>query len=566
MDKRAREDLRELDRIPFEDQVSPLMFDRRIEGVLRPDKMPSVLQEVAPPSPQRPVAQLEHKLDRVLFNPGVHWLRDSRSRVYNFDPYLQDIPPVTDFAFERLPGFVPSSSDTDITTLLHDHDKKFSGSTSSLSGMLCHIYFLMCGDRFVDLGTLSRDMQGEKRSFTPGQRMAASVVFNHKDGRYMIDSSAEKNDDAEKNILLWLGTLLEKFLTVPKEQFAGYLRSNTDVALPEKSTMRDAFRFSKSDKFIMRSQLDCRDPRLPGTGVFDIKTRACISIRLDLFNFEENSGYLIRKQYGRYESFEREYYDLIRSAFLKYQFQARIGNMDGVIVAYHNTKQMFGFQYVPLEEMDERLFGPGEGLGDRVFKGCVGIMENLAEEIVGCFPGKSVKATLETLEFSGVLNAWVEPLEWDEKEDGERPIKQIQVRTWSYLDSQITKPYEAYREWNQEWSVRWQIAHLIASQAEIRGELMEAQNRRSRAWAVPSGVDPEDLKEWYESLNFSGGEGGSEVPFDPEKFSDGVDETLEFFRRLAREGRLETERIRELEEGKPRHVLGQTCEEEGLEK
>lgn len=44
MDKRAREDLRELDRIPFEDQVSPLMFDRRIEGVLRPDKMPSVLQ------------------------------------------------------------------------------------------------------------------------------------------------------------------------------------------------------------------------------------------------------------------------------------------------------------------------------------------------------------------------------------------------------------------------------------------------------------------------------------------------------------------------------------------
>lgn len=56
----------------------------------------------------------------------------------------------------------------------------------------------------MDLGTLSRDMQGEKRSFTPGQRMAASVVFNHKDGRYMIDSSAEKNDHAEKNILLWL--------------------------------------------------------------------------------------------------------------------------------------------------------------------------------------------------------------------------------------------------------------------------------------------------------------------------------------------------------------------------
>ncbi len=36
----------------------------------------------------------------------------------------------------------------------------------------------------------------------------------------------------------------------------------------------------------MRSQLDCQDHRLPGTGVFDIKTRASLSIRMDLFNFE----------------------------------------------------------------------------------------------------------------------------------------------------------------------------------------------------------------------------------------------------------------------------------------
>jgi hypothetical protein len=36
----------------------------------------------------------------------------------------------------------------------------------------------------------------------------------------------------------------------------------------------------------MRSQLDCHDSRLPGTGVFDIKTRACLPIRLDLLNFE----------------------------------------------------------------------------------------------------------------------------------------------------------------------------------------------------------------------------------------------------------------------------------------
>lgn len=36
----------------------------------------------------------------------------------------------------------------------------------------------------------------------------------------------------------------------------------------------------------MRSQLDCIDNRLPGTGVFDLKTRAAVPIRLDMLNYE----------------------------------------------------------------------------------------------------------------------------------------------------------------------------------------------------------------------------------------------------------------------------------------
>jgi len=36
----------------------------------------------------------------------------------------------------------------------------------------------------------------------------------------------------------------------------------------------------------MRSQLDACDPRLPGSGVFDIKTRATVAIRKDPFNHE----------------------------------------------------------------------------------------------------------------------------------------------------------------------------------------------------------------------------------------------------------------------------------------
>ena len=77
---------------------------------------------------------------------------------------------------------------------------------------------------------------------------------------------------------------------------------------------------SQSNKFALRSQLDCFDSRLPGTGVFDIKTRAVMTIRHDLLNFEESSGYQIHTLQGLVESFEKEYYDLIRSAFLKYRW------------------------------------------------------------------------------------------------------------------------------------------------------------------------------------------------------------------------------------------------------
>lgn len=36
----------------------------------------------------------------------------------------------------------------------------------------------------------------------------------------------------------------------------------------------------------MRSQLDCQDDRLPGNGTFDIKTRACMPIRMDRANYK----------------------------------------------------------------------------------------------------------------------------------------------------------------------------------------------------------------------------------------------------------------------------------------
>ena len=62
--------------------------------------------------------------------------------------------------------------------------------------------------------------------------------------------------------------------------------------------------------------------------------------------------------------------------------------MDGIFCAYHNVARVFGFQYFGLEEIDARLFGMEPGAGDRVFRKCVAMLETVAEEVAGCFPGQ----------------------------------------------------------------------------------------------------------------------------------------------------------------------------------
>jgi hypothetical protein len=149
--------------------------------------------------------------------------------------------------------------------------------------------------------------------------MPVSLLMNWKDGVYSIDSGWGGPALSDKTVLTWMGTMLENFLTKDEADFSQLLRSSILAGDADEAPQREAYRFSKSRKFLMRSQLDCVDSRLPGTGVFDIKTRAALPIRMDQMNYQENSGYQITQQHGLYESFEREYFDLIRSAFLKYR-------------------------------------------------------------------------------------------------------------------------------------------------------------------------------------------------------------------------------------------------------
>ncbi|KAL8761874.1 MAG: hypothetical protein Q9184_002037 [Pyrenodesmia sp. 2 TL-2023] len=344
---------------------------------------------------QPPVPRLSYGLERVLFNPGVYHLQDPRSRVYNFDPYLQTIMPAKEFDFNALKEYITSSRDQALRELADTYNKRYVGSSSSMTGTLAHFHFLLSQWRPINTNMLSREFPEQHvTEFTELQRSPSAIFLKWRNGSYAIDADKEF---ASANILMMLGKSMEKLLTLDTQDFEKYRKSNPDTVSEEERKAPEAYHYSTMGDFIMRSQLDAQDPRLPGTGMFDLKTRAVVSVRMEASNYEQGSGYQIKSRQGAWESFEREYFDMIRSAFLKYSLQVRMGRMDGIFVAFHNTDRIFGFQYVSLAEMDSTLHGQWDtNLGDQEFKFSVALLNEILDKATKKYPNTSLRLHFET--------------------------------------------------------------------------------------------------------------------------------------------------------------------------
>ncbi|PQE11935.1 mitochondrial membrane Pet127 protein [Rutstroemia sp. NJR-2017a BVV2] len=363
---------------------------------------------------QPPVPGLSYGLERALFNPGVYHLQDPRSRVFNFDPYLQTIMPVNEFDFTALKQYITSSRDTTLIDTAIAEGKKYTGSTSSMTASLAHFHFLLSQWRPINTGMLSQDFPVEYNTFTLLQRGPSAIFLRWRNGTYAIDADKEYDN---ANILSMLGKSMEKLLTIPKEEFEQYRKANSDQITEDQRNEVESFHYTSMGDFLMRSQLDAHDPRLPGTGMFDLKTRAVVSIRMDIDEYEQGSGYQIHGRHGEWESFEREYYDMIRAAFLKYSLQVRMGRMDGIFVAFHNVERIFGFQYISLPEMDYAIHGANDTtLGDAEFKLSLELLNRALDRATKKFPEKSLRIHFETRGNTETpfMYIFVEPIEEDE--------------------------------------------------------------------------------------------------------------------------------------------------------
>ena len=345
---------------------------------------------------QPPVPTLSYGLERVLFNPGVYHLQDPRSGVFNFDPYLQSIMPAAEFNFDSLRPYYTASVDKSLTSIALSHGKKYAGSSSSMTGVLAHFHFLLSQWRPIETSALSQGFPDKLKSFTQMQRKPGAIFLRCKDGIHSMD--ADKENDSP-NILSLLGKSMEKLLTLPTDKYERYRKSNLDQITVEERNTPESYHYCAAGDFLMRSQLDAHDPRLPGTGMFDLKTRAVVAIRMDTQNYTKGNGYQIKGRYGEWESYEREYFDMIRAAFLKYSLQVRMGRMDGIFVAFHNTDRIFGFQYISLPEMDSTIHGAWDtSVGDQEFRLSLDLLNKILDRATDNFPNKVSLLSLQMVE------------------------------------------------------------------------------------------------------------------------------------------------------------------------
>ena len=292
--------------------------------------------------------------------------------------------PVAEFDFNALKEYITSSRDNSLKRIAKEHNKRYVGSTSSMTGVLAHFHFLLSQWRPINTTMLSKTFPTPLTSFTELQRSPSAIFLRWKDGSYAIDADKEF---ASANVLSMLGKSMEKLLTLKTADFERYRKTSLGKVTEDEQFAPESYHYSTMGDFLMRSQLDAYDHRLPGTGMFDLKTRAVVSIRMDVSNYEQGTGYQIKSRQGEWESYEREYYDMIRAAFLKYSMQVRMGRMDGIFVAFHNIERIFGFQYISLPEMDSTIHGQWDtSIGDQEFKLSLDLFNKALDKATAKFP------------------------------------------------------------------------------------------------------------------------------------------------------------------------------------
>ena len=285
----------------------------------------------------------------------MHFLIKS-SEAFDFLKYIPDYEEIN---LMKIPPYTKPSFDKNLIEYAQTNNAKYLMSTSTISLGLSQLYYLVGNFQNPLMNTISNCYLDFSKKFMISQRKPTTKIIRKMGpDMYAMDSDSEPFT-SRMEILLFLGKVLERMYTMSPDEFNQNLLQKyidpSDTTLLEEDHHR---MMMVNNNICLRSQIDCMSTKPDGNKiVYEIKSRAIAPMRYDLENYFKYFDYNIDRVMGTHSSFEREYYDLIRSAFLKYFFQLKIGRMDGALVGYHNTKTHFGFEYISLSKIEKTLFG-----------------------------------------------------------------------------------------------------------------------------------------------------------------------------------------------------------------
>lgn len=409
----------------------------KVRGGVRLDQTP-ILQEPVGELDHQNIPRLAHGLERILNEDGIHTLKDSRNN-FQFSPFLKTIHQPHEIDYECLAPFVNPSGDKKLHNLALENNCKFVASTSSMTTILSHLYFLFSNFKPPNFSGFSFLFQSKTR-LRHIARPKSIFLRKNNDGIYSIDCN-NGTILPQNQILLDLGKSLEKMLTMDPDEFnLKLLKSSTG----KKNISPDIYHYLKLDNsLLVRSQLDCVNPQNNMT--FDLKTRATLAIRIDPRNFKQNAGYQITQFSGSLNSYERELYDMVRGVFLKYIFQVQLGHMGGIFVAYHNTQELLAFEYFSRSIMEQIVFGSSH-FATLCFSVCNTVLIRLLQKIIEIFPKSANLKTFFCASSQREMDVFVEDLnsptdlgvtnEFDIVDGKRRKVAWLKVKLDNFLNDQ----------------------------------------------------------------------------------------------------------------------------------
>lgn len=334
-----------------------------------------------------PPPTLKHGLDRIVRTDGIYTI-DSVVKATN-SHYLRTIASPTTEVLARFPEYTPPSRDKNLLQAAKAANVRYVTGSSSITEELTHIYYLLSNFKTPDLTGLGKNYDAKWMMYMSAYRKPTTFMLRKlSPGLYAVDGDSGIVPALNKD-LTEMGVVLEALLTTDSATYTRIIDPNTTM---DKHEIEEILKGGHSHKMrkvgnmIVRSQIDCESTTPEGEKfVFEIKTRATAPIRYDVKNLHLYYDYKITHRSGITESFEREYFDLIRSILIKYYFQVKMGNMDGAFLCYHNTQEMFGFQYISINEIEKRVFGCKE-FAEIVFNTTLQIHQLIMDEVLKLFP------------------------------------------------------------------------------------------------------------------------------------------------------------------------------------